>query len=98
LGLDARWIDAVPQGVMKSFSGGGARALMLDTFKVAGPDSFAGHLSSIVQGASDTTFYILAACAAAAKLKNLGHAVIGSLVADGVSFVAAVALAQGFFG
>jgi spore maturation protein SpmA len=97
-GMDARWIDAVPQGIMKSFSGGGARALMLDTFKVSGPDSFAGHLSSIVQGASDTTFYILAACAAAAKLKNLGHAVIGSLVADGVSFCAAIALAQWFFG
>ena len=98
LGLDVRWIGAVPQGIMKSFSGGGARALMLDTFKVSGPDSFAGHLSSIVQGASDTTFYILAACAAAAKLKNLGHAVIGSLVADGVSFCAAVVLAQWFFG
>lgn len=97
-GMDARWIDAVPQGIMKSFSGGGARAMMLDSFKVSGADSFAGHLSSIVQGASDTTFYILAACAAAAKLKNLGHAVVGSLVADLASFVAAVALAQCFFG
>jgi spore maturation protein SpmB len=83
---------------MTSFSGGGARALMLDTFKISGPDSFAGHLSSLVQGASDTTFYILAACAAAAKLKNLGHAAIGAVVADAVSFVAAVALAQWFFG
>lgn len=97
-GGDVRWIDAVPQGVMKSFSGGGARAMMLDTFKVHGPDSFAGHLSSIVQGASDTTFYILAACAAAAKLKNLGHAVVGAVIADVVSFLAAIALAQCFFG
>lgn len=98
LGLDTRWIAAVPQGILKSFSGGGARAMMLDTFKATGPDTFAGHLSAIVQGASDTTFYILAACAAVAKLKNLGHAVMGSVVADVASFVAAVVLALWFFG
>lgn len=98
LGLDAQWVQALPQGLMKSFSGAGARAMMIDTFKTQGPDSFAGHLSAIVQGASDTTFYILATCAGAAKLRHLGHAVAGALVADLISFVVAVWLAQGIFG
>ena len=97
-GLDARWALGMPQGIMKSFSGGGANAMMLDAFKTQGPDSFAGHLSSVIQGASDTTFYILAACAGAAKLKNLGHAVTGSVIADIASFIAAVFCAQLFFG
>jgi spore maturation protein SpmB len=97
LGLDSSWVAGVPQGILKSFSGGGARALMLDSFKTHGVDSYFGYLSSIVQGASDTTFYILAACAGAAKLKNIGSAVAGSLVADAASFVAAVACARYFF-
>jgi len=98
VGIDSRWVAGIPQGILKSFSGGGARALMLDTFKTSGVDSYAGHLSAIIQGASDTTFYILAACAGAAKLKNLGAAVTGSLVADVVSFVTAVVCANAFFG
>jgi spore maturation protein SpmA/spore maturation protein SpmB len=97
-GLDASWALGVPQGVMKAFSGGGARAIMLDTFKIHGPDSFVGHLSAIIQGASDTTFYILAACAGAAQLKNLGSAVTGAVVASLASFVVAVVCAHLFFG
>jgi spore maturation protein SpmA/spore maturation protein SpmB len=98
LGMDNRWAYEVPHGLMKMFSGGGARAMMLESFKLNGPDSFQGHLSSIVQGAHDTTFYVLAACAGAAKLKNLGSAVGGALVVAGTSFVSAVVLAYAFFG
>jgi spore maturation protein SpmB len=96
-GWDAAWVSSLPQGVMKSFSGAGARAFMLDTFKVDGPDSFLGHLSAVVQGASDTTFYILAVCAGAARLRHLGHAVAGAVWADGVSYAVAVALAYALF-
>ena len=97
MGMDTRWVQEVPHGIMKAFSGGGARAMMLDTFKTQGPDSFAGHLSSIVQGASDTTFYVLAVCAGAAGLKNLGHAVAGAIIANVASFAAAVGCAYLFF-
>ena len=96
--IDTRWLDVLPQGVMKAFSGGGARAMMLDTFKLQGPDSLVGHLSSIVQGASDTTFYILAACAGAAKLQNIGHALTGALVVSVVSFATAVVCGLALFG
>ena len=98
IGLDSRWALGVPQGIMKAFSGGGARAMMLDTFKVYGPDSFVGQLSAIIQGSTDTTFYILAACAGAAQLKNLGSAVAGAIFASMASFVTAVVCAQLFFG
>ena len=96
--LDTRWLDVLPQGIMKAFSGGGARAMMLDTFKVHGPDSLAGRLSAVVQGASDTTFYILAACAGAAKLQNIGHAMLGALLVSVVSFATAVIVGLALFG
>jgi spore maturation protein SpmA len=97
VGIDSRWVAGIPQGILNSFSGGGARALMLDTFKNSGVDSYAGHLSAIIQGSSDTTFYILAACAGAAKLKNLGSAVTGSIIADIASFATALICANYFF-
>ncbi len=96
-GLDTKWVHSIPQAIIKSFSGGGARAMMLDTFKVHGPDSFLGHLSAIIQGASDTTFYVLALCAGAAKIKNLGHAITGSVIADIASMATAIALAYYLF-
>ncbi len=97
LGVDSRWAYEVPHALMKPFSGGGARAMMLESFKVNGPDSFQGHLSSIVQGAHDTTFYVLVACAGAAKLKHLGFAVGGGVFVALVSFVSSVLLAYVFF-
>ena len=58
--MDDRFIDAIPTALMKPFSGSGARAMMIDTMQVHGADSFAGRLSSIVQGSTETTFYVLA--------------------------------------
>jgi spore maturation protein SpmA len=98
LGFDTRWIAALPQIAMKPFSGSGARGFMLDAFKTQGPDSFAGHLASVVQGASDTTLYCLTVCAGAARLSVLGHAVQGSMVVWAASSVAAVLMAYLFFG
>jgi spore maturation protein SpmB len=57
--LDPRFIDAMPTALMKPFSGSGARAMMVDTMQTFGADSFAGRLSSIVQGSTETTFYVL---------------------------------------
>ena len=60
LGYDAAWVDAVPTMLMKPLSGSGARAMMVETMQVHGADSFAGRLASIVQGSTETTFYVLA--------------------------------------
>ena len=53
-------VPALPTALMKPLSGGGARGMMIDAMKTFGPDSFAGRLSSMFQGATDTTFYIIA--------------------------------------
>lgn len=97
-GFDARWVDGLPTGVMKSLSGSGARALMLDAMHTHGADSFVGRLVSIIQGSSETTFYVLAVYFGAVNIKNTRYAAGCGLFADLVGFAAAVGAAYLFFG
>lgn len=98
LGLDDRFIDAMPTALMKPFSGSGARAMMVDTMQAYGADSFAGRLASIVQGSTETTFYVLAVYFGAVGIKNIRHAVSCGLVADFAGIIAAIGVAYWFFG
>ncbi|MFZ5485371.1 MAG: nucleoside recognition domain-containing protein [Pseudomonadota bacterium] len=98
LGYDARWVEALPTMLMKPLSGSGARAMMIETMQVHGADAFAGRLASIVQGSTETTFYVLAVYFGAVGIKRVRHAVAGGLVADLAGFMAAVAAAYLFFG
>jgi spore maturation protein SpmA len=98
IGFDTRFIDAMPTALMKPFSGSGARAMMIDTMQAHGADSFAGHLASIVQGSTETTFYVLAVYFGAVKIKNIRHAVACGIVADIAGIIAAVIVAYWFFG
>jgi spore maturation protein SpmA len=97
-GFDARWVDALPTALMKPFSGSGARAMMIDTMQTHGADSFAGRLASIVQGSTETTFYVLAVYFGAVGIKRVRHAVTCGLVADVAGILAAIAMAYLFFG
>ncbi len=98
LGYDAAWAEALPTMLMKPLSGSGARAMMIETMQTHGADSFAGRLASIVQGSTETTFYVLAVYFGAVGIKRVRHAVAGGLVADAAGFAAAVAAAYLFFG
>ena len=98
MGLDDRFIDAMPTALMKPFSGSGARAMMVDTMQVYGADSFAGRLSSIVQGSTETTFYVLAVYFGAVGIKNIRHAIGCGLAADFAGIIAAISIAYWFFG
>lgn len=98
LGFDAAWVEALPTMVMKPLSGSGARAMMIETMQASGADSFAGRLASIVQGSSETTFYVLAVYFGSVGIKRVRHAVAGGLVADLGGFIAAVLAAYLFFG
>lgn len=98
MGLDDRFIDAMPTALMKPFSGSGARAMMVDTMQTYGADSFAGRLSSIVQGSTETTFYVLAVYFGAVGIKNIRHAVSCGLAADFAGIIAAIGVAYWFFG
>lgn len=98
LGFDARWVDALPTALMKPFSGSGARAMMIDTMQAHGADSFAGRLASIVQGSTETTFYVLAVYFGAVGIRRVRHAVACGLIADVAGILAAVGMAYLFFG
>jgi len=98
LGFDAAWVDALPTMLMKPLSGSGARAMMIETMQASGADSFAGRLACIVQGSSETTFYVLAVYFGSVGIKRVRHAVAGGLIADLGGFVAAVFAAYLFFG
>jgi len=97
-GLDARFIDALPTALMKPFSGSGARAMMVDTMQMHGADSFAGRLSSIVQGSTETTFYVLAVYFGSVGIKNIRHAAACGIIADFAGIIAAIFIAYWFFG
>ncbi|MGE0640445.1 MAG: nucleoside recognition domain-containing protein [Thermoanaerobaculia bacterium] len=97
-GIDARWVDGLPTGLMRTLSGSGSRGMMLETMKSQGPDSFAGRLVSIVQGSSETTFYVLAVYFGSVGIRRERHALACGLAADVAGFVAAVLVCYLFFG
>ncbi|PKP17285.1 MAG: hypothetical protein CVU05_15805 [Bacteroidetes bacterium HGW-Bacteroidetes-21] len=97
-GADTSFADALPVAIMKPLSGSGARGLMVDTMTTFGVDSFAGRLSCCFQGASDTTFYIIAVYFGSVGIKNTRYAVTCSLIADLAGILAAIFVAYLFFG
>jgi spore maturation protein SpmA len=97
-GMDPAWVSGLPTMLMKPLSGSGARAMMVETMKTFGPDSFAGHLAAIIQGSTETTFYVLAVYFGSVGIKRMRYAVAGGLVADLAGMVAAVLAAYLFFG
>jgi len=98
LGSDARWVDALPTGLMRPLSGSGARGMMIETMKAHGADSFAGRLACIVQGSTETTFYTLAVYFGAVGVRRERHAVACGLAADVAGVGAAVLVGYLFFG
>jgi len=96
--LDDRFVDALPTALMKPFSGSGARAMMIDTMKTMGADSFAGRLSSIVQGSTETTFYVLAIYFGSVGIKHIRHAAACGIIADFAGIIASIFVAYWFFG
>lgn len=96
--LDTAWVDALPTMLMKPLSGSGARGMMVDTMQTLGADSFAGRLSCIVQGTTDTTFYVIALYFGSVAIKNIRYVLSYSLIADLVGLIASVLFAYLFFG
>lgn len=97
LGWDSRWVEALPTMLMKPLSGSGARGLMVDAMQTHGADSFVGRLACTVQGASDTTFYIIALYFGAIGIRRTAYAVPYSLLADLAGAVTATLVTYLFF-
>jgi len=95
---DTRWVDGLPTAFMKPLSGGGARGMMIEAIEHFGVDSFQGKLVSIMQGSTDTTFYVIALYFGSVGIKNTRNAVTLGLIADLAGIIAAIVLAYLFFG
>ena len=98
LGTDTRFVDGLPTALIKPLTGSGARGMMIDTMNAYGADSFAGRLACVLQGSSDTTFYVIAVYFGAVSVKNTRYAVGIMLLADLVGIITSILLAYMFFG
>ena len=98
VGSDTRFVEALPTALIRPLSGGAARGMMVDTMTAYGADSFASKLSGVFQGASDTTFYVIAVYFGSVSIKNTRYAVGAMLLADLVGVCTAIGLAYLFFG
>ena len=98
LGADTRFVDGLPTALIRPLSGGAARGMMVSTMTTFGPDSFASKLSGIFQGASDTTFYVVAVYFGSVNIKNTRYSIGAMLLADLVGVITAIVLCYLFFG
>lgn len=98
VGMDSRFVEGLPTALMKPLSGSGARGLMIETMKTFGADSFAGRLVSVIQGSTETTFYVLALYFGSVGIRHTRHAVPCGLLADFTGVVAAIVVTYYFFG
>ena len=98
LGADTRFVDALPTALIKPLSGSGARAMMIEAMATQGADSFAGRLVSIIQGSTETTFYVLAVYFGSVGIRYTRHAVACGLIADLAGITAAIGVCYWFFG
>lgn len=97
LGMNTDFVKAIPTALMKPLSGSGARGMMVDVMTSEGADSFVGRVACTIQGATDTTFYILAVYFGSVGIKKTRHALACGLFADLVGVVAAIWMAYLFF-
>ncbi len=96
--MDTRFVDGLPTALIKPLSGSGARGMMVDAMQTFGPDSFQGRLSAVLQGSSDTTFYVVAVYFGAVAIRNTRYTVGAMLLADLVGVITSILLAYWFFG
>ena len=97
-GLDDRFVDALPTALVKPFSGSAARAMLIETIHHSGVDSFPALLSAIIQGSTETTFYVVAVYFGAVGIKRVRHTIGCALLADLAGVLASIAVCYWFFG
>jgi len=98
LSMDTRFVDGLPTALIKPLSGSGARGMMIDTMTTFGVNSFPARLSAILQGSSDTTFYVIAVYFGAVGVKNTRYTISSMLLSDLVGITTSIIMAYWFFG
>ncbi|RVU24210.1 hypothetical protein EOJ36_09835 [Sandaracinomonas limnophila] len=97
-GIDNRFSDALPTALLHPISGSGSRAMMIDTMKTFGADSFPGRLASVFQGSAETILYVVALYFGSVQVKNIKYTLWAGLTADFVGILTAIAVSYLFFG
>ncbi len=97
-GWDTRFVDALPTALVKPFSGSAARAILVETMQAQGVDSFGARLAAVIQGSTETTFYVLAVYFGAVGIRRTRHAVACSLIAEQAGVLAAIGICYWFYG
>ena len=98
VGVDTRFVDGLPTAFMKPLTGGGARAAMVESWVNHGVDSFVGHLTSVLQGSTETTFYVLAVYFGSVGIKKTRYAATAGIIADIAGIITAILVTYLFFG
>jgi spore maturation protein SpmB len=96
-GLNTDFVPALPVALMKPMSGSGARGLMIDLMNTSGADSFPARVACIIQGSTETTFYVLAVYFGSVAIKKSRHAVPAALLAELAGVIAAIIISYIFF-
>jgi spore maturation protein SpmA len=89
--------EALPMALIRPLSGTGAIAVLAETMKTYGPDSFIGYLTSTINGSMETTFYVLAVYFGSVQVRALRHTVAACLVTDFSGIVMSTVLCHLFF-
>ncbi len=98
IGVDSRFVDALPVAMLKPLTGSGARAAMIDVMQAQGVDSFAGRLAAVMQGSTETTFYVLAVYFGSVGITRVRYALWCGLAADAAGLITAILATYLFFG
>ncbi|HZP64975.1 MAG TPA: nucleoside recognition domain-containing protein [Rudaea sp.] len=98
LGWDTRFVGALPTALVKPFSGSAARAMLIETMKSQGVDSFPALVAATVQGSTETTFYVIAVYYGAVGVRRIRHTVPCALAADAAGMLASIGVCYWFFG
>ena len=98
IGVDTSFVDGLPTAFLKPLTGGGARAAMVESWVEHGVDSFVGHLTSVLQGSTETTFYVLAVYFGSVGIKKTRYAATAGIIADIAGIIAAILVTYLFFG
>jgi spore maturation protein SpmB len=97
-GFDTRFVEALPTALTKPFSGSAARAMLIETMKTQGVDSFPALVAATVQGSTETTFYVLAVYFGSVGIQRARHAIGCAILADVVGVVTSILVCYWFFG
>lgn len=90
-------IQIFPMMIMRPISGTSTLAILNNLFSIYGPDSFIGRLGSVIQGSTDTTFYVVTLYFGSVGIKKIRYALFAGLFADLIGITAAVIITKMFF-